>query len=251
MGTIQLGYLLICAGRGDDFGGHTRTLPVALGPVRARGRSTRPSPRRIWSRLSRKSSRSSRAASSRRRHTWSSRCPAPPRGPKLADQVADRVHAAHIQQEPGRALGDGKHACGRPGAYGLLAQPEQPGRTNRPDGAFLRQCDIRHCQESRAALVVFGSVLATSSTTSTRSNRLRRRLSSTAMVKASPFRLRCFRVWGNFSEPASDRYPRAWASAITGTQPRLVSAPAYGMRLRAVLPWRSARVLTDLIHHSA
>ena len=34
MGTIQLGYLLICAGRGDDFGGHTRTLPVALGPVR-------------------------------------------------------------------------------------------------------------------------------------------------------------------------------------------------------------------------
>jgi hypothetical protein len=156
MGAVQPGYLLIRAGRGDDFGGHAPDSSGSpkdrrRGPGGARGLATAHLVQAVTQIITIRQCRVLKAAP----HLVQ-QVPVLPGGPQLTEQVTDRVHAAYVQQQPGGVPGDGQDARRGPGTHGLLAQPEQPGRDNRPDGAFLRQRAVRHRQEPGPALVILG-----------------------------------------------------------------------------------------------
>src|ERR1019366_9080834 len=80
--------------------------------------------------------------------------------PQLADDVADGVNALDVEQETGGSLGDGQHALCGPRPDRLLAEAEQPGGDNGPDGPLFGERSIRYRQKLRPALIAVGEGLS-------------------------------------------------------------------------------------------
>ena len=125
--------------------------------------------------------------SDRLRHAGRARHPVHDAGPAAGGEVrpggrgrtdpGDRRAAGRAA--PVAGLGPGQGASRRlPTRARSFTQPRKPGRDDGPYGAFLYERAVRHCRELCPGSSSSASVLATSSTASTRSNWLRRRRSS-------------------------------------------------------------------------